>query len=126
MAVRGTLAALVAVLFLPGGWTPSAFAQLTTGTIAGSVRDNQSGAIPGAAVTLVSETKGNKKEFTTDAQGGYVFPNLPPDTYTIEVALSGFKTAKRAGVNVSPGDRVVVPALVLEIGQLQEVVQVKA
>jgi hypothetical protein len=126
MAVRGTLAALLAVLFLPGGWTASAFAQLTTGTIAGSVRDNQSGAIPGAVVTLVSETKGNRKEFTTDAQGGYVFPNLPPDTYTIEVALSGFKTAKRAGVTVSPGDRVVVPALVLEIGQLQEVVQVKA
>ena len=27
---------------------------------------------------------------------------------------------------MSPGDRIVVPALVLEIGQLQEVVQVKA
>src|SRR4029079_18368916 len=39
---------------------------------------------------------------------------------------SGFKTAKRAGLAVSPGDRIVVPAMVLEIGQLQEVVQVKA
>ena len=117
---------LVAVLFLPGGWTASAFAQLTTGTIAGSVQDAQGAAIPGAAVTLTSETMGTRKEFTTDTQGNYVFPNLAPDTYTVEVVLSGFKTAKRAGVAVSPGDRVVVPALVLEVGQLQEVVQVKA
>jgi len=126
MAVRGILAALVAVLFLPGGWTASAFAQLTTGTIAGSVRDNQGAAIPGALVALVSETKGSRKEFTSDGQGDYVFPNLSPDTYTVEVVLSGFKTAKRAGVTVSPGDRVVVPAVVLELGELKEVVEVRA
>ena len=125
MAVRGMLAALVAVLILPGGWTASAFAQLTTGTIAGSVRDNQGAAIPGALVALVSETKGSRKEFTTDGQGDYVFPNLTPDTYTVEVVLSGFKTAKRAGVTVSPGDRVVVPAVVLELGELKEVVEVQ-
>ena len=89
MPVRGRLAALVAVLLLAGGWTPSAFAQLTTGTISGSVRDNQGAAIPGALVALVSETKGSRKEFTTDGQGNYTFPNLTPDTYTIEVVLSG-------------------------------------
>ena len=103
MAVRARVAALVAVLFLPGGWTPSAYAQLTTGTISGSVRDNQGAAIPGALVGLVSETKGSRKEFTTDGQGNYTFPNVTPDTYTIEVVLSGFKTAKFAGVAVSPG-----------------------
>ena len=124
MAVRATLAVLVAVLFMPGGWTASAFAQLTTGTIAGSVRDAQGSAMPGAAVTLVSERMGTKKEFTTDSEGNYVFPNLAPDTYTVEVVLSGSRRSKRAGVTVSPGDRVAVPALVLEVGGLEEVVEV--
>ena len=124
MAVRATLAVIVAVLFGPGE-TTSAFAQLTTGTIAGSVQDAQGSAVPGAAVTLVSERMGTKKEFTTGTEGNYVFPNLAPDTYTVEVVLSGFKTTKRPGVTVSPGDRVTVPVLVLEVGGLEEVVQVK-
>jgi hypothetical protein len=126
MTVRGTLAGLAAVVFL-SGWAPApAFAQLTTGTIAGSVRDEQGGAVPGAVVTLVSENRGSRKEFTTDAQGNYVFPNLAPDTYTLRVVLSGFKTTTRSGVTVSPGDRLTVPALVLQLGELKEVVQVKA
>ena len=40
--------------------------------------------------------------------------------------LTGFKTTTRSGVTVSPGDRVTVPALVLQLGALKEVVQVKA
>src|SRR5437868_5870239 len=125
MAVRRVVT-LLAVLLLADGWMASAFAQLTTGTIAGSVRDDQGAAVPGAMVTLISETRGSRKDFTTDSAGNYIFPNVTPDTYTIEVALEGFKTSKRAGVGVSPGDRLVVPALVLEIGALKEVVEVKA
>ena len=120
MTVRGTLAVLAAVVFLSGGVPAPAFAQLTTGTIAGSVRDEQGAAVPGATVTLVSENRGSRKEFTTDPQGNYVFPNLAADAYTIQVALSGFKTTTRSGVTVSPGDRVTVPALVLQLGELKE------
>ena len=81
-------------------------------------RTPRAAAIPGAAVTLVSERMGNKKEFTTDQRGQLTSsPTSAPDTYTVEVVLSGFKTTKRAGVTVSPGDRVVVPALVLAGGR---------
>src|SRR5262245_13015812 len=126
MPFRETRAVLVVVLLLTSGWTTSAFAQLATGTITGSVRDDQGAVVPGAVVTLVSENRGSRKEFTSDAQGNYVFPNLAPDAYTIEVTLSGFKTIKRSGVTVSPGDRVVVPPLVLQLGEVKEVVTVKA
>ena len=37
-----------------------AFAQITTGTVAGTVKDAQGGVIPGATVMLTSETRGTK------------------------------------------------------------------
>ena len=36
----------------------SAIAQITTGSVVGTVKDAQGGVIPGATVTLTSETKG--------------------------------------------------------------------
>ena len=66
-----------------------AAAQLTTGSVAGTVKDAQGGVIPGATVTLVSETRGTKSiPVTTDANGDFVFPNVTADTYTIEVEMS--------------------------------------
>ncbi len=37
-----------------------ASAQVTTGTVTGTVKDPQGGVIPGATVTLTSETRGTK------------------------------------------------------------------
>ena len=77
-------------------------AQITTGTISGNVRDGQGGVIPGATVVLISETRGTKSApAVTNEVGNYVFPNVTPDTYTVEVSLQAFKTVKRAGVIVS-------------------------
>jgi len=38
-----------------------------------------------------------------------VFPNVTPDTYTVEITLEAFKTVRRAGIVVSGGDRVGIP-----------------
>ena len=35
-------------------------AQITTGTVAGTVKDRSGGVIPGATVVLISETRGTK------------------------------------------------------------------
>src|SRR2546425_13147685 len=83
------------------------WAQITTGTVSGTIKDSQGGVIPGATVVLVSETRGTKSApaFTNES-GDYVFPNVTPDTYTVEVTMDGFKTVKRAGIAVSGADRV--------------------
>ena len=102
-------------------------AQITTGNIAGTVKDTQGAVVPGATVILVDEARGTRlAPATTDETGTYAFPNVTAGTYTVEVAMSGFKTAQRKGVPVSGGDRVSLPAITLEIGSQTEAVTVVA
>ena len=104
-----------------------AAAQVTTGTVTGNIKDAQGGVIPGATVTLISSTRGTTlATVTADTDGVYTFPNVPPDTYMIRVTMDGFKTLERSGVAISPGDRVAVPPLVIEVGGLAETVTVSA
>jgi hypothetical protein len=101
-------------------------AQLTTGSVGGTVKDVQGGVIPGATVTLVSETRGTRSiPVTTDANGDFVFPNVTADTYTIEVEMASFKTLKQSGITVTPGPRLAIGVLTLEIGGAAETVSVK-
>src|SRR5687768_14355548 len=119
-----TAAALLVACMLA---SPAAFAQITTGNITGTVRDQQGGVIPSATVVLISEARGTKSAPTmTTATGDFVFPNVTADVYTVEVSLDGFKTVRRTGIRVSGGDRVGVPTVVLETGGITETVNVTA
>ena len=105
----------------------NASAQITTGTVSGTVKDAQGGVIPGATVVLVSETKGTKSApVVTSDTGDYTFPNITPDTYTVEVTMEGFKTLRRQGVQVSGGDRVALGNQTIEVGGASETVNVTA
>src|SRR5689334_5042786 len=113
-------------LMLALGLTSSAaIAQITTGTVTGTVRDAQGGVIPGATVVLISDTKGTRSApAITNETGTYVFPNVTADTYTVEVSLDAFKAVRRTGIAVSGGDRVGVPAMTLEPGAIAETIPV--
>src|SRR5919108_6678626 len=105
---RIAAALLVALALMPG----IALAQITTGTVTGIVRDPSGAVIPGATVVLTSETRGTKSApAVTNETGNYVFPNITPDTYTVDVTLDGFKSVRRRGIIVSGGDRVGIPPL---------------
>ncbi len=106
--------------------TGSASAQVNTGTVLGTVKDAQGGVIPGATVTLISEARGTRSApVVTNASGDFVFANVTADTYTVEVTLESFKTSQRSGIAVSPGTRVTVGTLLLEVGGATETVVVK-
>jgi hypothetical protein len=105
----------------------SAVAQITTGTVVGTVKDAQGGVIPGATVTLISETKGTRSTPTvTNSTGDFQFPVTPVDTYTVEVTMPSFKTLKQSGVAVSPGVTASLGDLVIQVGGAAETVEVKA
>jgi hypothetical protein len=113
-------------MLLAGSSTSPALAQVNTGTVLGTVKDAQGGVIPGATVTLISEARGTRSApVVTSATGDFVFANVTADTYTIEVTLESFKTSQRSGIAVSPGSRIAVGTLVLEVGGAAETVVVK-
>src|SRR5690349_421767 len=104
-----------------------ATAQVTTGSIAGTVKDPQGGVIPGATVTLISETRGTQlSDVFTNENGDFTFPNVSPDRYTLQITMEGFKTLKRTGVVISAGDRTSIGTLTIEVGGLTDTVQVTA
>src|SRR5262245_29743820 len=101
-------------------------AQGVTGTVSGTVKDTQGAVVPGATVILISESRGTKMPpVVTNGTGDFVVPNVTADTYTVQIDLTSFKTLKRSGVAVSPGSRIVLGTLTIEVGGTQEEVIVK-
>ena len=123
--VGATLTGMAILTLIVFGFTPSADAQATA-TVAGTVQDAQGGIIPGATITLASENRGFTFERQSGATGDFVITNVPGDTYTVRVTMAGFKTSERNGVAVSPGDRVAVGVITMEVGDLAETVEVLA
>src|SRR4026208_278933 len=78
-----------------------ALAQTLTGSITGTIKDEQGAVLPGVSVTLTGK-QGTKTE-VTDARGDYRFPALEVGTYTVAAELSGFKKAQSGDIQISPG-----------------------
>jgi carboxypeptidase family protein/TonB-dependent receptor-like protein len=100
-------------------------AQVTTGSIVGTVTDTQGQVVPGATVAIREIGKQTVTTVVSDENGNYVAPFLNPGTYEVSVELSGFKKYIRQGVIVQVNDRARIDAS-LEVGQLTEVTTVIA
>ena len=122
---RQQLTHVLFVVFVLLGTPQLAFPQGITGTIAGTVKDAQGGVVPGATVTLTSESRGTvSTPVTTNATGDFVFPNLTADTYTVQVEMPSFRTLRRGKVEVNPGARVALGTLTIDVGGTTEVITV--
>jgi len=115
-------AALTTVLTLVAA-APAA-AQVTTGTIVGTISDSN-GVIPRANVTIREVNKGTSDSYVTDDTGSFTAPFLTPGTYTVEVNVSGFKKWVREGVVLQVNQRARVD-VALEVGGIEETTTVVA
>src|SRR5687767_9099598 len=66
-STRSTLGLCAAVLF----WSSLAIAQVTTGTILGTVKDQTGAVLPGATVTATNVETGISRSATTGGRGEY-------------------------------------------------------
>jgi hypothetical protein len=97
----------------------TAFAQLDTGTIVGTVTDSSGAVLPGVTVTATQETTGVTQTTVTNDRGQYILPGLRVGPYTVASELAGFRRAVRTDVTVNVQDRRSVD-FVLEVGALSE------
>ena len=65
-----------------------ALAQMTTGSVSGTVADQTGAVIPGATVTLTNDATGVTREVQTNQVGTFVIDRVRPGTYTIRHKLS--------------------------------------
>ncbi|PYS57801.1 MAG: hypothetical protein DMF74_25125, partial [Acidobacteria bacterium] len=86
--------ALICVGWLLFLCTSSASAQSqTTGRIAGTVKDQRGALIVAANVTVSSKTTAGERQVTTDNEGNFSVPFLPPGGYRVRITFSGFAPA---------------------------------
>ena len=104
--------------------TSTAAAQTTSGSIAGSVVDQQQGAIVNATVKVADDSKGFSQTAATDKEGRFVFPQLPPGTYTLSVEATGFKKLQRAGIALVANDKLALGDVMVEVGAASETISV--
>jgi Carboxypeptidase regulatory-like domain/TonB dependent receptor-like, beta-barrel len=116
LSIFGTL------MFLFGGL---AVAQITTGTISGTVKDNQGAAVPRAEVVVLNEGTGLTRTVETDGAGHYSVPSLNPGSYRVTATHEGFQTEVRNGIVLSVG-REAIADLSLSVGSLAQTVSVTA
>src|SRR5829696_8650285 len=114
----------LALAFVPAA--PSALrAQSLTGQVTGSIVDATGAALPGAMVTLTNAGTNWTRELQSSSDATFVFVDLVGGSYDLTVSLAGFKTLVQEGITVAATDRVSLPALVLEVGDVQETITVR-
>ena len=114
------LRAVAATLFCGLVAAPDvARAQVTTGDIAGTVKDESDAVLPGAIATIESPAlpSGPASE-TTDEKGEFRFSRLSPGLYVLKVTLDGF-SPDQTNVRVEVGGRFDAN-VVLKVGTVAE------
>jgi hypothetical protein len=115
--MRQTLTVLAWILLLPT-------AALAQAVIAGTVRDTSGAVLPGVTVEATSPALIEKvRAAVTDGTGQYRIEDLRPGTFTVTVALPGFNTFRREGIELT-GSFTATINVELKVGELAETVVV--
>src|SRR5262245_4302052 len=112
-------------ILLIASFAISAFAQ-SAGSITGTVKDANGSAVAGATVSLVNSAGSVAHTVTTNEDGIFVSPQLPPGAYVIKVEKSGFKKVEKTNVILTTGDKLNAGDFTLSVGEVTEAVQIQA
>lgn len=97
--------------------------QITTGTIQGTVVDENNAAVPGASVEIKNLETNSTRNLTTDEEGRFVALSLPPGRYKVTVTKQGFATLLVESANLTVGQALNLP-LAMKVSGVAETVTV--
>ena len=121
---QGRLATLVFATLL-GIYAIPAAAQVLYGTILGTVEDATGAVVPNAKVTVTEKATGFSRDTVTDVSGNYSVPSIPLGSYSVKVAVNGFKTLTRSNVAITANSTVRINGK-LEVGAVTEQITIEA
>jgi TonB-dependent receptor len=96
---------LVVFLFVSLAHVAPGFGQAATGSLSGTVADQQGGVLPGATVVVAHQATGARFEAVTREDGRYTVSNLPAGgPYLVTVTIGGFQVQEKGDVSVASGE----------------------
>ena len=110
---------LVAILIA----APYSYAQ--SSSLSGVVTDETGGVLPGVEITILNEANGLQRTVLSNDEGLYVFPQLPPGSYTLAAAQPGFELVTIEGITLLVNTKIDLPVK-FDVEALTESVTVSA
>lgn len=104
----------------------SLFAQGLTANLSGSVIDPSGSAIPGAEITLTNVAVNQVRTAQSDSNGNFVFTQLLPSTYRLQVSSKGFKRYEQNEIVLTATERLALNRIELQLGEMTQTVEVQA
>ena len=92
---RGTILCFLPVFVLIFAAFSAAAQSGNAGAVRGTVTDPSGAVVPNATLHLTNASSGLDRTETTDAQGQFVFSNVPFNSYRISVSVNGFVPVTR-------------------------------
>jgi hypothetical protein len=113
---------VVALLLCGVLWAALGFAQnVSTANLRGTVKNASGNGVNAALVTVRDDAHNLQRTTKTEADGAYLFPLLPPGSYTVSAEADGYSKASVADVVLTVGADTTIP---LTLGAPETVVSV--
>src|SRR5204862_2592898 len=88
--------------------TQGLFAQIDTGAVLGTVKDQTGAVVPGAKVSLTNEGTNLTVTTTSGPDGGYIFTPVKIGNYSVSAEAQGFSKALESHLTLNISQQLVV------------------
>jgi outer membrane receptor protein involved in Fe transport len=100
-------------------------AQTTTAILSGTVTDNKGAVVPDVSITIASAATGLKRQATTNSEGFFTVPLLPPGLYSLQAARTGFAPVEINNIELPVAGQVALD-INLRVGGIGDEINISA
>lgn len=97
-------------------------AQSATGTLSGTVLDQAGAVVPGVNIAVISVAQVFTRTTTTNDDGVFIVPQLPPGIYTVKAERQGFNTTE-TNVTLNVNGQVAIK-IHLKVGDIAQTIEI--
>ena len=95
-----------------------------TGALSGTVFDSTGAVLSGANLRVTNSATGENRQAVSQDNGRYAVPLLPPGTYSVEIAKSGFRSVVNSSVRINVTETARLD-IVMQVGEVVEKITVE-